>query len=84
MTKQFCVEYESDRYNRGRWNKQTQDYGCNTWEAGNTSTLRGAKAIIRNIRKNLAEDHPRNFRVYDSWADVDSETDFVPCVYSEA
>ena len=84
MRKQFFVEYESDKYNRGMWNRQTNDYGCNVWDAGNASTIRSAKSIIRNIRKNHAEDNPRNFKVYDSFADVETETEFVPCVYSEA
>ena len=83
MCKQFFVEYESDRYNRGMWNKQTNYYGCNVWNAGNASTIRSAKSIIRNVRKNHAEENPRNFKVYDSWADVEPETDFVPCVYAE-
>lgn len=84
MAKQFFVEFESDKYNRGMWNKETKEYGCNVWSAGNASTIRSAKSIIRNIRKDYAEENPRNFRVYDSWADVDPETDFVPCVYYEA
>lgn len=81
--KQFFVEYESDKYNRGMWDRQTKDYGSNIWFAGNASTIRSAKSIIRNIRKEYAEVNPRNFKVYDGWADVEPETDFVPCVYAE-
>lgn len=83
MRKQFFVEYESDVYNRGHWNQNTNDYGCNIWFAGNASTIRSAKSIIRNIRKNRVEENPRNFKVYDCWADVEQETDHVPCVYFE-
>ena len=49
MRKQFFVEYESDRFNRGMYNKKTKEYGCNVWDAGNASTIRSAKSIIRSI-----------------------------------
>lgn len=71
--KQFFVQYESSQLLCG-------DY---THTAGNASTIRSAKSIIRNIRKNYAEDNPHNFKVYDCWADVEAETNHVPCVYQE-
>lgn len=73
MCKQYFVEYESDRI----------VCGSKIRTAGRASTIRSAKSIIRNIRKNYAEENPRNFKVFDSWADVDEETNFVPCVYEE-
>ena len=72
--KQYFVEYESDKRICGSYNHI----------AGNASTINSAKSIIRKIRKMLAEENPRNFRVYDCWADVDEETNFVPCVYAES
>lgn len=71
--KQFFVEYESDRMICGSYNHH----------GGNASTIKSAKTIIRNIRKQKAEETPRNFRVYDSLGDIDEKTDFVPCVYRE-
>lgn len=71
--KQFFVEYESDRMICGSYNHP----------GGNASTIKSAKTIIRNIRKQKAEENPRNFRVYDSLGDIDEKTDFVPCVYLE-
>jgi hypothetical protein len=71
--KQFFIEYESDRMICGSYNHT----------GGNASTIKSAKAIIKNVRRLDAEHNPRNFRVYDCWADVDPATDFVPCVYAE-
>ncbi len=71
--KQYFVEYESDNRICGSYNHT----------AGNANTINSAKSIIRKIKKMLAEENPRNFRVYDCWADVDEETNSVPCVYSE-
>ena len=85
-SKQYFVEFESDKFNKSRYNPETDDYGCYTHFAGNASTIKSAKAVIRNIRKNpdLADDHPRNFKVYDCWADIDPATNHAPCVYFEA
>ena len=41
------------------------------------------KGYIRKVRKDEADKHPRNFRIYDSWAEVDPETGHVPWVYRE-
>lgn len=70
--KQFFVEYTSDRM------------VCRSYShiAGRASTIRGAKSIIRKVRQQYAEYNPRDFRVYDSFADVDEDT-HVPCVYQE-
>lgn len=83
MTKRFFVVYESDRYNRMRFNLETDDYGSYDHDGGNASTLRSAKSVIRNIRRDYADESPRNFRVYDSYAEIDIKTGFVPCVYAE-
>ena len=73
MCKQYFVEFESDKIVC----RSKIHIACRA------STIKSAKSIIRNIRKNYAEENPRNFKVFDSWADVDEETNFVPCVYEE-
>jgi len=81
--KQYFVEYESDKYNRHYYCRETGEYGCYLHDGGNASTLRSAKQVIRNIRKMREDEHPRNFKVYDCWADVDETTNHVPCMYEE-
>lgn len=71
--KQFFIEYTSDKKRCGSY----------THTAGNASTIKSAKSIIRSTRKNEAVYNPRNFKVFDCWADVDEETNHVPCVYFE-
>jgi hypothetical protein len=71
--KQYFVQYESDRIVCGSYDHP----------GGNASTIKSAKAIIRNIRRQMAGTNPRNFRVYDSLGEIDEATDFVPCVYAE-
>lgn len=72
--KRYFVEYESNRKICGGYNHP----------GGNAGTVKGARSIIRSIRKQEAEHNPRNFRVYDSLGEIDPSTNFVPCVYSEA
>jgi len=50
---------------------------------GYASTIKTAKQYISRCRKAEADHNPRNFRIYDHEADVDPETDYVPCVYQE-
>lgn len=59
--------------------------GSNDHMLCNASSVKSAKAAIRVYRnkEENAEHNPRNFRVYDCWAEVDPETDHVPCVYQE-
>lgn len=71
--KRYFVEYESDRV----------ICGDNVHHGGNASTIKSAKSIIRNIRKEQAERNPRNFRVYDCEGEIEETTNFVPCVYRE-
>lgn len=71
--KQYFVEYESDRMICRSYNHP----------GGNASTIKSAKSVIKNIRKQMAEYNPRNFRVYDSLGEIDQATNFVPCVYFE-
>lgn len=71
--KQYFVQYESDRRVCGSYDHH----------GGNASTIRSAKAIIRNIRRQMADANPRNFRVYDILGEIDETTDHVPCVYAE-
>lgn len=72
-TKQYFVEFTSD----------TRCCGSYQHGAGNAGSIKSAKSIIRNMRKMYADTNPRDFCVYDRWADVDPKTNFVPCVYSE-
>lgn len=46
-------------------------------------SLKTCKQYIARVRRSRAEYNPRNFRIYDSFADVDPATDHVPVVYSE-
>lgn len=71
--KQYFVTCESDRKICGGYE----------YTVGYASTIKSAKAIIRNERLNRAEFNPRNFKVYDSYAEVDKSTNHVPCVYTE-
>ena len=73
MVKQYFVRYESDKV----------VCGSNDHPAGAASSLKSAKAVIRSIRKNYAEQNPRNFRVYDTWAELDPATNHTPIIYSE-
>ena len=70
MSKRYFVRYESDQLICGEYDHF----------AGNASTIKSAKAIISGIRCNNKH-NPRNFRIYDSEADIDEATGFVPCVY---
>lgn len=81
--KQYFVEYESDKYNPHMYNRETDSYGCYIHGAGNASTIKSAKAIISRVKKEQAEHNPRNFKVYDSYADIDEATNHVPAVYEE-
>ena len=47
------------------------------------SSIKTAKMYINRCRKQKAQYNPRNFRIYDHWADVDPITNYVPCVYQE-
>lgn len=71
--KRYSMQYESDqivcRSNDHIW--------------GNASSIKTCKQYINRARKVMAEYNPRNFRIYDHYADVDPETDYVPCVYQE-
>ena len=73
MVKQYFVRYESDK----------TVCGSNDHPAGAASSLKSAKSVIRSIRKNYAEQNPRNFRVYGTWAELDPETNHTPIIYSE-
>ena len=60
--KQYYVWYENDRV----------VCGSNGHTASGASTLRSARSVIRNIRKNDGY-HPRNFKVYDTWVEGPAE-----------
>ncbi len=71
--KRYFMEYESDRV----------VCGSNQHVYGNASSLKTAKGYISHAKKTQAEYNPRNFRIYDTWGDIDPETNHVPCVYTE-
>ena len=58
---------------------------CGSYESvvgGRVSTLKNAKTIINHIKNDSGTFiNPHNFKVYDSYADLDIETNHVPCVY---
>lgn len=83
MQKQFVVEFESDVFDKNRYNCKTSEYGSFDHFGGNASTIKSAKSVIRNLRKLYAVDNPRNFRVFDCFADIDPETNHAPCIYLE-
>ena len=76
--KRYFLMYESDKHNPF---SNVGDH-VHTYGAG-ASTIKTARSYINRVRKTEAQDHPRNFRIYDSYGDVDQTTDFVPCVYKE-
>lgn len=71
--KRYSMQYESD----------VVVCGNNNHYFGNASTLNVAKGYISKCRKYCSDEHPRNFRIYDHFADVDEETGYVSCVYQE-
>ena len=82
--KQYFIEYESDKFDWLAYDREKGERGSYTHYYGShASTIKTAKSYIRKIRRELAEENPRNFRIYDSWADVDPVTNYVPCVYQE-
>lgn len=74
MRKRYYIRFDSDRI----------VCGSNEHTLCNASTLKSAKAAIRSARKKeyIARHNPRNFRVYDTFADC-PEDEHVPCVYQE-
>ena len=72
MAKRYAVYYESDKFNRmsniGKYN---------------ASTMRTAKGYINKIKNNHADENPRNFRIYDTFGEVEKDTNFIPLVFRE-
>lgn len=50
---------------------------------GFASSLKTAKGYISKCKKSESEYNPRNFKIFDHYADVDPDTNYVPCVYQE-
>lgn len=71
--KRYSMRYESDEVY----------FGTNDHEWGMASTIKTAKQYISRCKKLKAQYNPRNFRIYDHYADVDPKTNYVPCVYKE-
>ena len=74
MSKRYYVMFESDRIDLGK----TDHYYAAA------SSIKTCKQYFSRIRSRYADDNPRNIRVYDTYGDIDPETDFVPVVYREA
>lgn len=82
--KRYFVEYKSNRFDRLEYDTEKKEYGTyNHCYSVHASTIKTAKTYFNRIRKEFAEENPRDFRIYDSFADVDAVTNYVPCVYSE-
>ena len=45
------------------------------------SSIKTAKSYVRKVRNYHPELNPRNIRIFDGDADVDSASSFVPCIY---
>ena len=71
--KRYSMQYESDLTSS---NSNRHVYGF-------ASSMKTAKGYIGKCRRERAEENPRRFMVFDHWADVDPNTDYVPCVYFE-
>lgn len=76
--KRYCVEFESDKRN------PFSNLGEHNHTYGYASSIKTAKRYIAKCRAEESPYNPRNFRIYDVFADVDPVTDYVPCVYHEA
>lgn len=70
--KQYSVYYESDQMI------------CNSYDHfyGYTTSMRTAKAYISQIKKNYSDHNPRNFRIYDQYAEVEDDEPIL-CIYRE-
>ena len=55
--------------------------GSNEHVYGFASSLKTAKQYINRCCKEKAEYNPHNFRIYDTYSDLDPKTGYVPCVY---
>ncbi len=71
--KRFSMRYESDDIVCG---SNDHTYGC-------ANSLNVAKQYIAKCKASLKDRHPRNFRIYDHFADIDPVSGFVPIVYQE-
>lgn len=69
--KRFYMRYESDK----------TVCGSNAHNWGSASTLKTAKGYIAKCRKEDAELHPRNFKIFD--ITQDDEFGHALCVYAE-
>lgn len=50
--KQYFVEYESDKYNRSHYCRETGEYGCFLHDGGNPTNRAGRLISDRKRRKN--------------------------------
>ena len=70
--KRYFLEYESDRRICGEY----------TREGGRANSIKALKAAIKRIRKEDAENNPRNFVIFDTCGEC-KEWEHVPAVYRE-
>lgn len=72
MMKRYSVYYRSNRKR------------CNSYKhfGGNSSTIKTAKSYIGRIKKEEAEDNPRDFEIVDVYAGMDNDI-VPPVVYRE-
>lgn len=70
--KQYSVYYTSDRTI------------CNSNEHfyGYASSFKTAKSYIGRIKRTEAEHNPRDFKIFDQFADV-ADNEPIPCIYQE-
>ena len=72
--KRYSMQYESDQV----------ICRSNIHTFAMASSFKTAKGYIARCMRLKAEFHPKNFKVFDHYADVDPATGYVPCVYEEA
>lgn len=81
--KRYSMSYTSDR--QMGWEEDDNGNFVPSFDHhyGYASSVNVCRQYISRCRKLEAEHNPRNFRIYDHWADIDGSTGFVPCVYRE-
>ena len=80
-SKQYFVECTTDVFQSNMYNPNTKKYGSFEKWLGGCNSVKTAKSYISKAKKELADINPRDFKVYDSFADICQETNHVPVVY---
>ncbi|MGD6877873.1 hypothetical protein [Bacillus infantis] len=81
--KRYSMQYTSDK--RAGWEEDENGNFVPSYnhQYGIANSIKTCRQYISKCKKRDAEYNPRNFRIYDHFADVDTETNYVPCVYQE-